>query len=374
MCSATRASTEEGSRADRDRDRDQSPAQPGVEDTVRANLQRLAQPTSSIPNIGRKALRQEPPLELKSQSLQNMRNRVFRSTRPHLASPFMLGQEDNGGGGGEGSGGGGGGRLDTREGTEGEFHLTPQAYKLGPMTNGDQLDMDKLNQYYYICCLPETPSTRDGDRKSLVASTPRQGGQRRGMRVGGGGAAARQRSRRTSSERSSYVSRPFSDRSMVVSSDTELEASAVSNPRYRHSVDTGAGMDRVSLPAILAESPDPLLQQNEHGHDAFLTQRNRSPSQDGSPERRKRHIVIDMPHIIFNAPTPDISVHGAGKGNRGLSPPERPGVLSKTLKQNEIRHRELQNLLEDVKELNKRTETLNTQAHNTEMEAASSMC
>ena len=353
--SATRNSTEEGAR--------------GVEDTVKANLQRLIQPTSSIPNIGRKALRQES-LELKSQSLQNMRNRVYKSTRPHLASPFMLqshhADEEAAGGGG----------ADSRADSEGEFHLSPHAYKLGPMMDGDRLNMDKLNQYYYICCLPDTPVSREGDRRSGSLSTPHQSQQRRARLAGG------QRARRTNSERS-HLSRPFSDRSsvgVVVSSDSEVETAGSSNPRFRYSLDTvadGAATERVSLPVIPAdgESPAPShFRSRRNGHEALVTQRERSFTPDtlASTERRKRHIVVDMPHIIFNAATPDITKEASLVEGGSLS--DRPGALSKTLKQNEIRHRELQNLLEDVKELNKRTETLNTHAQGTELDASAEVC
>ncbi|KAL8587764.1 hypothetical protein ACOMHN_020982 [Nucella lapillus] len=375
-------STEEGgSRAD-----SSSSASRGVEDTVKANLQRLIHPTSSIPNIGRKALRQES-LELKSQSLQNMRARVFKSTRSHLVSPFMMSQDEE-----EGEGGG----TPGRDGGEGEFHLSPHAYKLGPMTDGDRINMDKLNQYYYIYCMPDTPNSSREEGRSLpsgllpqssTAANPGQhrGGGRTGVHTGP------KNPRRTNSERSTtQVSRPFSDRSslrsMVVSSDTEVETST--NPRYK--LDSGVpSTERMVLPVIHDSgegvgvgapfsSSFPSHKQGPHDL-AFFSQRDATSDQlVTNPERRKRHIVIDMPHIIFNAATPDIAIEASKGGDASPGRPlsERPGALSKTLKQNEIRQRELQNLLEDVKELNKRTETLNTQAQRAELEEppASMLC
>ena len=275
---------------------------------MKANLQRLIQPTSSIPNIGRKALRQES-LELRSQSLQNMRNRVFKSTRPHLASPFMLQphglpSDDEG---------------DSRADSEGELHMSPHAYKLGPMMDGDRLNMDKLNQYYYICCLPQTPASREGDqeRPSISLATPYQG-QRRGLRMGGGGGGG-QKPRRTNSERS-HITRPFSDRSSVmVSSDTEVETTGGSvNPRYRHSLDPradgggggGGGVsERVSLPVIRAdgESPAPVSRRlqprrNVHDRTAFPSphrERSLSPDTLASTERRRRHIAVSYTHLTL---------------------------------------------------------------------------
>ncbi|KAK7507425.1 hypothetical protein BaRGS_00001360 [Batillaria attramentaria] len=325
-----------------------------VEETVRTNLQRLIQPTSSIPNIGRKAIRQQESLELKTQSLQNMRNRVYKSTRHHLASPFMTQpaeeHDENG-------------NCHSRPASDGEFQLSPHAYKLGPMTDGDRINMDKLNQYYYICCLPSTPSSRDTDRRSLSLSTPRQ--KQRPPRAG----KLSQRPRRSKSERSS-VGRPYHDSGIVVSSDQYSDSETPRHTRYRYSVDAGA--ERLTLPVIKSNGDSPTSDTHRvNGVDIYLPQHVRSPSPDTTPpdtERKRRHIVIDMPHIIFNAATPDISLdHRADNP----SAPAGPGTLSKTLKQNEIRHRELQNLLEDVKELNKRTETLNTQCPT---EAPSSVC
>ena len=110
----------------------------------------------------------------------------------------------------------------------------------------------------------------------------------------------------------------------------------------------------------------------------------------------KRHIVIDMPSIIFNAASPDVGIDNSaltasrremsqGQG-QGSTPQSRAGGqsssslaatptgwsqtsgspavpnLSKAMKQQEIRKRELQNLLEDVRELNIRTEVLSSQS------------
>lgn len=64
----------------------------------------------------------------------------------------------------------------------------------------------------------------------------------------------------------------------------------------------------------------------------------------------RKQIVVDMPSLVFNAPTPE-----------GSDLETRTAFLSKAYKQNELRHRELKNLLDDVKELNKRTDDLSEQ-------------
>lgn len=288
-----------------------------VEETVRTNLQRLIQPTSSIPNIGRKALRRES-LELNTQSLQNMHSKVYKSSR-HLVPPFIAQppmDED---------------AVACPGYPDRDLNITPRTYKLGLMTEGDHINMDKLNQYYYVCCLPNTPS--DSDHRSLAASTPRQGQHHNGLRLA-------DRLRRTSSERA-----PFPEQTnrvkMAITSDTEIGVPP--HMRFRHSLE-GSSTDRLALPTIKGQGG--------------------STSADAPPtetpfrvEKKRRQIVIDMPHIIFNAATPDIS---QGSNPEPKPNPSGTSALSKTLKQKELRQKEVQHLLEDVKELNKRTESLST--------------
>jgi hypothetical protein len=179
---------------------------------------------------------------------------------------------------------------------------------------------------------------------------------------------------------------------------------------YKHPADS------MNLPVIPADGESPQYYSNGYHdpHDpAFMTHRGRgggggegdggadesAHGAEGFTERRRRHIVVDMPHIIFNAATPDLAKDAASRGenskpyhhhhhhhhHHGSVPPPstplvatsstngdsvRPGTLSKTLKQKEIRQRELHNLLEDVRELNKRSETLHSQATETELDTA----
>ncbi|KAK3593482.1 hypothetical protein CHS0354_037004 [Potamilus streckersoni] len=70
-------------------------------------------------------------------------------------------------------------------------------------------------------------------------------------------------------------------------------------------------------------------------------------------ENGRKQIVVSMPAIVFNA------VQTSDDLKRGPPSPEpSKGSLLKAFKKKEIRQRELTNLLEDVKELNKRTESL----------------
>lgn len=67
---------------------------------------------------------------------------------------------------------------------------------------------------------------------------------------------------------------------------------------------------------------------------------------------QRKQIVVDMPSIVFNNATP---VHDESE----VFERKRRSVLRKTFKQNEIRQRELRNLIDDVRELNKRSDELN---------------
>lgn len=73
-----------------------------------------------------------------------------------------------------------------------------------------------------------------------------------------------------------------------------------------------------------------------------------------SIQESRKQIVVDMPTIIFKAATPEVPEIELKRQNSVIT-------LSRTYKQNEIRQRELRNLIEDVKEINKRTETLYSQ-------------
>ncbi|XP_064598618.1 LOW QUALITY PROTEIN: uncharacterized protein LOC135464962 [Liolophura sinensis] len=81
--------------------------------------------------------------------------------------------------------------------------------------------------------------------------------------------------------------------------------------------------------------------------------KSRFPSIPGKGSPRKR-IVVDMPDIVLYPATPDVELNSADKG----------GQLAKTLKQNQLRQREIANLLEDVKEISDRTEALESNFSN----------
>lgn len=113
---------------------------------------------------------------------------------------------------------------------------------------------------------------------------------------------------------------------------------------YNNRYESGNGSSRSGNGSIRNTSRDTERNEWTDTKHYDSTQTHTANSSNGD----KRQIVVDMPTIVFNAPkTPEpSSVTGSGGG------------LVKAFKQKELRQKELSNLMEDVKELNKRTETL----------------
>ncbi|XP_046355711.1 uncharacterized protein LOC124134713 isoform X1 [Haliotis rufescens] len=272
------------------------PVSSRVEQTVQLNLQRLAQPISSIPNIGRKALKRED-LVLHSHGMEKRTPK-----NPMLKHTHALSQ----------------GTALTPLNRARHINAFPDSFKLEPLTEGDQIDMDKLRKYYYVYYLPSTSASQDGDRS--VPKTPKN----------------TVRQRRVHSYRDCEKS--------VVSSIV----SVIDDEGYSTN-------GKTSLPYIESTGSGTL---HWHDHPRFpedvdINSVGTAHDPDYITGRTSRvHIVVDMPDIIYSAPTPDV-IEGMEM--------KKGGSLSKTYKQNEIRQRELHNLIEDVKELNMRTETLTSE-------------
>ncbi|XP_046583997.1 uncharacterized protein LOC124291132 isoform X2 [Haliotis rubra] len=276
------------------------PVSSRVEQTVQLNLQRLAQPISSIPNIGRKALKRED-LVLQSHGMDKRTPK-----NPMLKHTHALSQ--------------GTALTPLNRARQINVDLVPDSFKLEPLTEGDQIDMDKLRKYYYVYYLPSTSASQDGDRSDL--RTPK----------------STVRQRRVQGYRDS-------ERSVVSSNVSLLDDEGYSTN------------GKTSLPYIESTGSGTL---HWHDHPRFpedvdIHGMSTAHDQDYLTGRSSRvHIVVDMPDIIYSAPTPDVI--------EGMEV-KKGGSLSKTYKQNEIRQRELQNLIEDVKELNMRTETLTSELY-----------
>ncbi|XP_076443445.1 uncharacterized protein LOC143281967 isoform X2 [Babylonia areolata] len=335
----------------------------GVEET--GHLQRLFYPSSSIPNIGRKALpRPQVSLELRSstQPLQQLRHRlhVHRSPRPGLVAPFRLRhhphgpQEGAGGGGGEGGGRSGGGESsvhgsDSRAAAEYASSPSPppppplpRAHRIETMVDGDRLDMEKLNQYFYVYCLPDV-SLEEEEGKALSplppaaykGRTPRDGPIH----------PVRAHWERTFDPERTGLGRPFSDRTGLgnVGSDTVTDTHP--NPNPKRTVGMLTGPDRITLPVIhtSSESRSPAHHGQARAEAFGANDTEAFSSPELSIERRKRHIVIDMPNILFSSATPDVTREPTQAEVESHS--ECPGALDKTLTHNEeCRHKELATL------------------------------
>ncbi|XP_059159838.1 uncharacterized protein LOC131943650 isoform X2 [Physella acuta] len=63
-----------------------------LDETVQANLQRLIQPTSSIPNVGRKSVKVQEQLEVRPRQLPQLRSRAPRPAGRQMVSPYLPAQ------------------------------------------------------------------------------------------------------------------------------------------------------------------------------------------------------------------------------------------------------------------------------------------
>ncbi|XP_078323771.1 uncharacterized protein LOC111126378 isoform X6 [Crassostrea virginica] len=299
-----------------------------LDDNIRANLQRIpqttVQPTSSIPNIGRKSVAKSKELVLDGSPIHRHRPMPSREEKEGQdLNPFKAVYKGHNGT-----------RLRRlmRPDSD-ELDLRAHAIKFETLSDKDRINLDKLKEFYCIYYLPtNTPTNASDDEESLGLPEDRFVQEPVGFQHD-------KRKRLTLLDNKPRVVHP--------------EAAGDTSPRKRPLEQNNNGNTGLSEDLIL----------NGQG---FRDQDVTSPSDGESfsiygdkksslPQRKQ--IIVDMPSIVFNNPTPD---------QEDYDPLDRKrrSVLRKTFKQNEIRQRELRNLIDDVRELNKRsdelTETINS--------------
>ena len=225
-----------------------------LEEKLRANLQKIIQPTSSIPNIGRKSTGKSKDLVLQSSSIQ--RKRYTKGVKEDLTpspetNPFKAVHKRNGS------------RLRSlvRPDSD-ELDLTPQAVKFEHLSDKDRLSLEKLKEYYCIYYLPNNspvpPEEEDRD-------TPR------------------------------------------------TETNVTINTYEEHIGFDCEKRKRISLLEGKSIFPQSSERNSVHAKKERDTQRSRNArSHDGlessafgakiAPSRKQ--IIVDMPDIVFNAATP----------------------------------------------------------------------
>lgn len=268
-----------------------------VDDNVRNNIQRLLQPTSSIPNIGRKSTSKKNNLVLESFPLQrqtpNNVNQSASSQTPKLPKTVHRLSKNI--------------RSVMKPDVE-DLNLTPHTIRYE--NDRDKMNTDKLKEYYCVYYLPApTPTLEDDNLSSSEDDYDEQ-------------------PRMTNDKKGQGRLSPVAGKSIL----PQLYNGNInnSNSNFRLS-NTNKRKERIVSDSSYHESTD-------------------SETSGENNNTSKKRIVVDMPSIVFNSATPDRPETDLKNVN--------DAQLHKTYKQNELRHRELKNLFEDVKELNRRTDSL----------------
>ncbi|XP_033730717.1 uncharacterized protein LOC117320162 [Pecten maximus] len=265
------------------------------DDSFKLNLQRLIQPTSSIPNIGRKSTTSNKQLVLETSPLQKKSTPPKLSPYPVLERPGPLykGTLKTGG------------RLKgliKPDDDKDDDEIPPPGFHHSDTMDQDKMSLEQLKDYYCIYYLPtNTPVVPNEDDMSFYGESVH---------------SSRKSEGRDSRKRVNAVE----GRSILKRLDKSRHRT---NPRR-------------------TPRRDRKYYSESHNYDSEY-------SGDSPPPSNKKQIVVDMPAIVFNTATPERTRIDF---ESDLTP------LRKTYKQNELRQRELKNLIEDVKELNLRNDTL----------------
>ncbi|XP_076089208.1 uncharacterized protein LOC143059573 isoform X2 [Mytilus galloprovincialis] len=306
-----------------------SVTRPTEENIIRNNLQRLIAPitpTSSIPNIGRKSQKSIQQLVLDTSPLQ--RKKTCFSADHAEKNPFKNIYR------------GARTRKVMRPDVD-DLELSPNAVKFEKIGDHDKINIDKLKEYYCIYYLPSnTPTGQD----EFVSEDDENNG----------------------SDVSNGENTKFDNQleHELKPNDMDLLSNRFPNEQYRYKAGYFGASQRVPerKPMLHPVTGKALVTNTEDIRKHRLRKLHLSDSVNniendaiyGNEEKdghNRKQIVVDMPSLVFNAATPE-----------GSDLETRTAFLSKAYKQNELRHRELKNLLDDVKELNKRTDDLSERA------------
>ncbi|XP_069108682.1 uncharacterized protein [Argopecten irradians] len=263
------------------------------DESFKLNLQRLIQPTSSIPNIGRKSTTTNKQLVLETSPLQKKATPPKLSPFPASDRPLYKGTLKAGG------------RLKglIRPDDDKDYgDLPTPGFHHSDTMDQDKMSLEQLKDYYCIYYLPtNTPVVPNDDDLSFYGE----------------------------SVHSSRKSEGRDSRKRVNAVEGRSILKRLDKSRHRTNPRRTPRRDRKYYSEI-------------HNYDS-------ENSGDSPPPSNKKQIVVDMPAIVFNTATPE---------RTRIDFDSEIGPLRKTYKQNELRQRELKNLIEDVKELNLRNDTL----------------
>ncbi|XP_056011022.1 uncharacterized protein LOC130051891 isoform X5 [Ostrea edulis] len=292
-------------------------SQRSLDDSIRTNLQRIpqttVQPTSSIPNIGRKSITKSKELVLDGSPIHKRRLMPSREEKDAQDfNPFKAVYKGNKG---------------TRlrrlvRPDEDELDLRAQAINFESLSDKDKINLDKLKEFYCIYYLPtNTPTNASDDEESMEFPED------------------------------NFVQEPVDFHHDKKKRLTLLES--------RPKVFQEDGLEISPRKPQGEQSngiPGGLILNGQGIRDQEVTQQAESESFTIYGDKKcsvppRKQIIVDMPSIVFNNATPE-------NENVSVSERKRRSMLQKTFKQNEIRQRELRNLFDDVRELNKRSDEL----------------
>ncbi|CAL1530363.1 unnamed protein product [Lymnaea stagnalis] len=369
-----------------------------IEETFQANLQRLLQPRSSIPNIGRKAIKQQEQLEVKPRPLLNAKTRPHKPATRQLPSPFAPSST-----------------LALQPSvTAPRYHDNPSDASRLNVSSEPTFDLDTIQDYCYEYYVGPINSNDDdvendhSDRSSRIPKRLRGGegydnhvtkhprGHNRFEEVGYPQErnlnSSRRKSYKSSHEKTTSTNEkmemevnevePKNTISVFVPDQFASEPSNVSLYRSYDSIDLDdnpfpmkkrsssiSHRNRGSIQHQHAlETIDTAVGSQRHSkstgnlinnHDTLVCDVDEVAKQTDRFSTKK-HIVVDMPSIVFNPATPEpggrhLDVIGGREVNQTHG--SRTSLV-RTVKQQELRQRELQHLMEDVRELNVRTDHL----------------
>lgn len=323
-----------------------------VDENVRLNLQRLtSHPVPSIPRHGRTSHRD---IVLESSSIR--RNSQNESNNPCSAEERITNMQKQKQ------------KLmkmrhDAREAEK--VKLMPQSFRLDTLSDEDKMNLEKLKEYYCIYYMPVPSSSPVEDENAMHVYLPKINAKGQGNQSSldseNGGSTAR------SSRANGKIAKPVGFRVTTdfpippctcnCSCKMYVSGSKVESPfdqidySIRKTNLVNEPNENVNFSAIPRKGSMGNTRENTNSTEKswpFAKTTNNSNSPPNSQE--KKQIRVDMPAIVYNtvnSPEPSQSEHN---------------TLVKAFKQKELRQRELSNLIEDVKELNKRTESLSGQA------------
>ncbi|KAH9498313.1 hypothetical protein Btru_006500 [Bulinus truncatus] len=337
-------------------DRSLRSCQAKLEESIQANLQRLLQPRSSIPNIGRKAIKQHENLEVKPKPIGNIRSRVYKSSGKQLTSPTQASK--------------------LHMSTQGA--LSPDHYQLQvPHDPGylilkdDTLDIDTIQDLSYDYYLVP-PSSREAEGANEMGLDEREPSGKYPNSKDMNNSKIVNRSRNITVnglDRTNRLDELAVSPKNVISvflpnnSYDDIAGNSIYSSDDDDAIDVA---DKRGSAALKATNSSPAFNElsgsrnkatsrhNRDGHD--LGSSRLSGAQNGRQATHFKKQAEVAPAIILNPATPDY----------GLTPQTRPGfsgqktALEKTLKQKELRQRELQHLFDDVTELNTRADHMTT--------------